>query len=54
MVLMQVAEFIIIIGSAFGALLISTPVKTLKKIVAKAMGSLKGSERTEGRSTSTS
>jgi len=44
LVLMQVAEFIIIIGSAFGALLISTPVKTLKKIVAKALGSLKGSE----------
>lgn len=43
LVLMQVAEFLIIGGSALGALLISTPAKTLKKIVEKVIGAFKGS-----------
>lgn len=42
-VLMQAAEFFIIGGSALGALLISTPINVLKKIIGKVMGSLKGS-----------
>ena len=41
-VLMQVAEFLIIGGAALGALLISTPPKTLKKIVTKVTGAFKG------------
>ncbi|MCK7522722.1 MAG: hypothetical protein MZV64_36090 [Ignavibacteriales bacterium] len=43
LVLIQVAEFIIIGGAAIGALLISSPVKILKKIVDRMLGSLKGS-----------
>jgi chemotaxis protein MotA len=44
LVLMQVAEFIIIGGSAAGALLISTPVKLLKKIQHRILSSFKGSK----------
>jgi chemotaxis protein MotA len=43
LVLMQEAEFIIIGGSALGALLISAPAKTLKLIIQKVIGALKGS-----------
>jgi len=43
LVLMQIAEFLIIGGSALGALLISTPAKTLKKIIERVLGALKGS-----------
>jgi chemotaxis protein MotA len=43
LVLMQEAEFMIIGGSAIGALLISAPAKTLKLIIQKVLGSLKGS-----------
>ena len=43
LVLMQFAEFMIIGCAALGSLLISTPVRTLKKIIAKTLGSLKGS-----------
>jgi chemotaxis protein MotA len=43
LVLMQWAEFVIIGGSAVGALLISAPASLLKKIVARVIGSLKGS-----------
>jgi chemotaxis protein MotA len=42
LVLLQVAEFMIIGGSALGALLISTPRNVLSKIVKKLLGSLKG------------
>ena len=42
-VLMQFAEFFIIGGSALGALLISTPIKVLKKIIERLLASLKGS-----------
>ena len=42
-VLMQLAEFFIIGGSALGALLISTPIKILKKIIERLLSSLKGS-----------
>lgn len=48
LVLMQVAEFIIIGGSAIGALLISTPTKILKRIMEKIIGSLKGSKVGKG------
>lgn len=44
LVLMQVAEFIIIGGSAIGALLISTPTRILKKIVDRIMAAFKGSK----------
>jgi len=44
LVLMQVAEFIIIGGAAMGALLISTPVKLLKKILSRVLGSFKDSK----------
>ena len=43
LVLMQEAEFMIIGGSALGALLISAPAKTLKLIIQKVLGTLKGS-----------
>ena len=43
LVLMQFAEFMIIGGAAIGALLISAPANLLKKIVEKALASLKGS-----------
>jgi chemotaxis protein MotA len=43
LVLMQEAEFLIIGGSALGALLISAPAKTLKLIISKVLGTLKGS-----------
>lgn len=43
LVLMQVAEFIIIGGSAIGALLISAPTKILKKIIDRIMAAFKGS-----------
>jgi chemotaxis protein MotA len=43
LVLMQEAEFMIIGGSALGALLISAPAKTLKVIIQKVLGALKGS-----------
>lgn len=43
LVLMQEAEFMIIGGSALGALLISAPAKTLKLIIQKVIGTLKGS-----------
>jgi len=43
LVLMQFAEFMIIGGAAVGALLISAPANLLKKIVEKALASLKGS-----------
>jgi chemotaxis protein MotA len=43
LVLMQEAEFMIIGGSAIGALLISAPAKTLKLIIQKVLGTLKGS-----------
>ena len=43
LVLMQEAEFLIIGGSALGALLISAPAKTLKLIITKVLGTLKGS-----------
>ncbi|OPY59174.1 MAG: Motility protein A [Syntrophorhabdaceae bacterium PtaU1.Bin034] len=43
LVLMQFAEFVIIGGAALGALLISAPTKTLKKIIEKIIGSFKGS-----------
>lgn len=42
LVLMQVAEFIIIGGSAIGALLISAPTKILKKIIDRIMATFKG------------
>ena len=42
MVLIQPAEFIIIGGAAFGALLASAPKNILKKIVQKCLGALKG------------
>jgi chemotaxis protein MotA len=42
LVLLQIAEFMIIGGSAVGALLISTPSKLLSTIIKKVMGSLKG------------
>jgi chemotaxis protein MotA len=47
LVLMQVAEFIIIGGAAIGSLLISAPVKVVKKIIEKTLGSLKGSPISE-------
>jgi chemotaxis protein MotA len=43
LVLMQFAEFVIIGGSAIGALLVCTPIKILKKIIEKVLGALKGS-----------
>jgi chemotaxis protein MotA len=43
MVLVQIAEFMIIGGAALGALLISAPANLLKKIIAKMLGTLKGS-----------
>ena len=43
LVLMQIAEFMIIGGSALGALLISTPAKTLKKIIERVIGAFTGS-----------
>jgi len=42
LVLMQFAEFLIIGGAALGALLISTPPKTMKQIVARVTGTFKG------------
>ena len=44
LVLMQYAEFLIIIGASAGALLISTPGKLLGKIFSKLTGTLKGSK----------
>ena len=42
LVLMQYAEFLIIIGASIGALLISTPGKLLGKIFKKTLGALTG------------
>jgi chemotaxis protein MotA len=42
LVLIQYAEFIIIVGASIGALLISTPRKLLTKIIKKVTGTLKG------------
>lgn len=47
LVLMQYAEFIIIGGSATGALLVSTPPALLKKILQAALGALKGKGSTK-------
>lgn len=44
LVLIQYAEFIIIVGASIGALLISTPSKLLTKIIKKVTGALKGSK----------
>ncbi|MCX5810600.1 MAG: flagellar motor stator protein MotA [Proteobacteria bacterium] len=44
LVLVQIAEYIIIGGSAIGALLISTPSKLLKKLVKNALGTIKASK----------
>jgi len=44
LVLIQLAEFLIIGGSAIGALLISTPNKLLKKLINNILKSLKGSK----------
>jgi len=44
LVLIQVAEFVIIGGSAIGAMLIMTPLPVLKKIINKVLGALKGSK----------
>jgi chemotaxis protein MotA len=44
LVLMQPAEFIIIGGSALGALLISAPSKLLSVIIGKLIGTLKGAK----------
>lgn len=44
LVLIQYAEFIIIVGASIGALLISTPSKLLTKIIQKLTGALKGSK----------
>jgi chemotaxis protein MotA len=41
--LVQPAEFITIGGMAFGAMVVSTPMKILKRCFSKALGSLKGS-----------
>ena len=46
LVLMQTAEFMIIGGAAFGALLISAPAKLLSKIVSRILGVLKGETTT--------
>lgn len=43
LLLVQPVEFVIIGGAAIGALLISAPASLLKKIIAKVMGTLKGS-----------
>lgn len=42
-VLIQVSEFITIGGAVIGALLISTPIKTLKALMADVIGIMKGS-----------
>jgi chemotaxis protein MotA len=42
MVLFQPAEFLIIGGAAFGALLVATPVKVLKKLIAQIKSSFGG------------
>ncbi|HPU30943.1 MAG TPA: flagellar motor stator protein MotA [Syntrophorhabdaceae bacterium] len=47
LVLIQVAEFMIIGGSAIGALLISTPSTILKKIINNIIKSLKGTKTTK-------
>lgn len=44
LVLIQYSEFIIIVGAAIGALLISTPQKLLAKIIKRITGALKGSK----------
>ena len=41
--LIQPAEFVTILGMAFGAMVISSPMKVLKQCVSKTLGSLKGS-----------
>jgi chemotaxis protein MotA len=41
--LIQPAEFITIFGMAFGAMVIGTPMKIIKQVIAKTLGSLKGS-----------
>ncbi len=43
-VLMQPAEFIVIGGAALGSVMVSTPVKVVKQIIAGIMGTLKGSK----------
>ena len=43
-VLIQPAEFIVIGGAALGSLLVSTPIKIVKQIIAGILGTLKGSK----------
>ena len=40
--LVQPAEFVVICGAAFGALIIMSPIKVLKDLMAQLLGSLKG------------
>ena len=47
LVLIQYAEFLIIIGASIGALLISTPSKTLSKILKKLTGTFKNGKINE-------
>ncbi len=44
LVLMQPAEFIVIGGAALGSILVSTPMKIVKQMIASIMGTLKGSK----------
>jgi chemotaxis protein MotA len=46
MVLMQPAEFLIIAGAAAGSLLVSTPTKIMKQMIASITGTMKGSKLT--------
>jgi chemotaxis protein MotA len=48
LVLMQYAEFLIIVGASIGALLISTPGKLLGKIFRKIVGTFKGVKTSKG------
>lgn len=45
-VLMQPAEFVIILGVAAGSILVSTPIKVFKQMIAAIMGTFKGSKLT--------
>jgi chemotaxis protein MotA len=44
LVLLQINEFIIIGGAAVGSMLIANPMSTIKKIIAGALGTLKGAK----------
>jgi chemotaxis protein MotA len=44
LVLLQINEFIIILGAAIGSMLIANPMSTIKKIIAGVLGTLKGSK----------